>query len=71
MNKLLNWSELEKRYVGKKFRRRQSGKQQTWRVVDVTLGGDLCCKVIPNQYGARTIPQEEFLEWIKTAREVV
>ena len=65
----LIWTEIEKLYVGKTFRRRKDGRQQTWRVVDCTIGGDLQIRW-GRAYYARMIPQIEFLEWVKDAIEV-
>lgn len=62
----MSWPEIESRYVGKTFRRRKDGKQETWRVVDCTIGGDVCIRWGRAHY-SRQIPQAAFLEWVKDA----
>lgn len=63
------WGELQKRYVGKKYRGRTAdGKSQlTLEVVDVNFGGNLICYSQRNPQ-RRVISQEEFLAFVKTAK---
>jgi len=61
---------MQKLYVGKSYRhKRQKGFSQTIRhVVDVTFGGDVLIREY--KYCDRVVPQEEWLSWVKDAKEV-
>lgn len=66
----MSWKEIERRFVGKKFRRRKNGLQETCLVIDCTLGGDVVCRTGRSRYEQRTIRQEPFLEWVKESKKV-
>lgn len=67
--KPLGWKEIEKRYVGRKFRRRLGGKQETIWVIDCMLGGGVVIKR-HGDYAGRTMPQRDWLEWVADAKEI-
>lgn len=68
--KSVSWQEMQRLYVGGKYRGRVSipgWNAKTVRVIDVNLGGDVvvamhrdCCHPV--------IAQIKFLEWVKNAK---
>lgn len=61
-----NYKEL----VGKKFRRRKDGHQETRLVVDVTLGGDVLYSCGPRMCWHGLAAYQEWKDWQNEATEI-
>ena len=65
----MNWQEVEP-LTGRTFRRRKSGKQETRRVLDVTLGCDIFYAYGPKLRWKKTVSYEVWKSWQDEAKEI-
>lgn len=67
-----SWTQMQKEYLGRKFKGKLKGKQRTIKVVDITLGGDV---VVARRRGfcggEECLEQEAFLKFVKEAKEEI
>lgn len=61
--KVPGWAVLQKVLVGRKFRRRKCGRQETRLVVDVTLGSHVCFRYGPRLKYEGQISYSEWCQW--------
>lgn len=64
------WPQMQERYVGRTYRRRKDGVQETRWCVDVTLGGDLVYCYNRHRSWTKTAPQAEWLKWVAGAKDI-
>ena len=53
--------------VGRKFRRRKNGKQETRLVIDRTLGFDVVWR---DRWSEHRTPWTDFEQWLRDAKEI-
>jgi hypothetical protein len=68
---MVDWDKVHKALVGRKFRRRKGGHQETRLVVDTTFGGEVCFRYGPRMTWKKQIPYGEWDRWQADAKEVV
>lgn len=66
----MKWEAVHRALVGRKFRRRKDGRQETRLVADTTLGGAVCFRYGPRLKWSGQVSYAGWKKWVANAVEL-